>query len=230
MTRSIGVGGVAMWPAAILALGALGACGGGNGAGCPQPPQYCYSECAHDPIAGTCTPQGTWQCASGSKTTYWCPDQGTGGAVGTGGQAGGLGGGGAAGVAGAAGTSGGAGGTSGGAGGAIGGAGGAIGGAGGAIGGAGGSSGGGAAGITGTFGCENDTCASGSQYCALQYASTSTGTTEYGCEPLPSGCTGATDCACLCPNGSCPRFPFALTYICSCRGSSGSLTVFCNGE
>jgi hypothetical protein len=213
MARSIGVGGMVVWPVA-LALGALVACGGGSlgsdggrggaggtGGGCPQPTQYCYGECAHDPIAATCTPQGTWECASGSLTHYWC-----GGAAGSGGAAGGgaAGSGGAAGAAGAAETSGG---------------------------GSGAGGGGGAAGLSGTFGCAGvRTCALGTQYCAIQEPSTSTQTAEYGCEPLPSGCSGATDCACLCPNGSCPRFPFALTYLCTCGGSSGALTVDCNGE
>jgi hypothetical protein len=108
----------------------------------------------------------------------------------------------------------------------------AAGAGGGAVAGASGGAGGGAAGITGTFGCGNYKCTLGSQYCAIQEPSTSTQTAEYGCEPLPAGCSGATDCACLCPTGgaSCPRFPFVLTYLCSCRGSSGALTVDCNGE
>jgi pilus assembly protein FimV len=125
-----------------------------------------------------------------------------GGAVGTGGQDAGLAGAGAAGTPGAAGA-GGAAGTSGG------------------------------AGITGTFSCgPSQKCTLGSDYCAIQEPSTSTQTAEYGCEPLPAGCAGATDCACLCPSGgaSCPRFPFALTYLCVCGGSSGALTVDCNGE
>jgi hypothetical protein len=215
MARLFGVGSAVMWLAVVLALGeacgsgSLGSDGGGGGAGgtsagCVQPTQYCYSECAHDPIAGTCTPQRTWECPGGSNTYYWCPNEGSGGAVGTGGQDGGRGGGGGAGTAGAAGISGGGGGSNGGA--------------------------GGAAGITGTFGCGEYDCTLGSEYCAVQEPSTSTDTASSGCAPLPTGCTGATDCACLCPNGTCPHLSFELTYSCYCSGSSGYLTVDCNGE
>jgi hypothetical protein len=222
MARSIGVGGVAMWPAVGLALGALAACGGGSlgsnggsggsggsggtggsaGSGaCPQPALSCYNECFKDPIPGTCTSQGTWECPSGSSTFYWCPNEGSGGSVGTGGQDGG-GTGGAAG-SGAAGTSGGAGGSN---------------------------DGGGAAGITGTITCGDYACMRGSEYCVVQETSTSTQTATYGCATLTAGCAGATDCACLCPNGTCPHVSGELTYICYCSGSSGNLRVTCNGE
>src|SRR5665213_475757 len=115
MARFTVIRGNALWAAVPLALGAMVACGsntpgggrgssgGAGGAGgavggaassCPQPPQLdCYGDCDTNPIFGTCTSQGTWECPSGNQPTQWCTSESGGGAVGTSGQ-GGRGGGG----------------------------------------------------------------------------------------------------------------------------------------